>query len=457
MVGGSRLRPFGNPLAYFGTTNVDPEILTQNVRINMRRGLPLLWPVESLSDKPLLVIGGGPSLKDSVETIRAMQNSGAMLLGLNKAYHYLREFGIVCDYFLMADARIENMPLAEGIHPGTHILLASQIHPSVMDEFCRYELVTMFHLYTDSTREATKEDPEPKPYMLATVGVAGYYGIYAGATLGFRDITCFGYDFSYEGGDHHAFEQRLNDDLNIIDVNFGGETYYTTGIMAFAAERFPQMCQHLYGAMGVEVSVVGRGLLPDIIAAANERGKTNVEDRERKKYQDIWATRQYGEDSSPGMDHVQLAMLKMDWEEGDTVIDFGCGKGEAVKILESMGFKASGLDIAPNAVDYDIDFIEACLWQIPAVLECDWGYCCDVMEHMPTEKVDAVLASIAATVKKGIYFNIATFDDTSGAMIGLRLHLTVMKSDAWEVVLKRHFREVEVLDSEFSSVFVCKK
>jgi hypothetical protein len=458
VVGGAgRPRPFGNPLNFKISTNVESEKLSENVKINTEKGLPLLWPSESLRNVPLIIVGGGPSLKDYVEDIRELQNHGAYVMGLNKAYHFLVENDVIPEYFLMSDGRVENMPLSEGIDPGTMCLLASQVHPDVVEAFASQYSTFLYHLYTDSTKIVTQKDPAPKPYILAPVGVSGYYGIYCGATMGYRNLICYGFDFSYENGDHHAFEQPLNDDMQIIDVNFGGETFYTNGIMAYAAERFAAMSTDLYRRTGTQISVCGRGLLPALLLAGNARGQIDVEERERKKYRDIWATEQYGEDSSPGMDHVQLAMLKMDWSKGDTVIDFGCGKGEAVSLLSSLGFQARGVDIASNAVAHDIQFTEVCLWNLPKDIRADWGYCCDVMEHIPTEKVQETLKCIADAVDKGIYFNIATEDDCSGAMIGFRLHLTVMKASAWTALLKQHFSHVEVLESEFSSIFVCKK
>ena len=41
-----------------------------------------------------------------------------------------------------------------------------------------------------------------------------------------------------------------------------------------------------------------------------------------------------------------------------------------------------------------VPLLVANLWDIPIEMSADWGFCCDVMEHIPTERVDRVLGVI---------------------------------------------------------------
>ena len=141
---------------------------------------------------------------------------------------------------------------------------------------------------------------------------------------------------------------------------------------------------------------------------------------------------------------------------GDTVLDFGCGTGRGAAKLQSMGCIVTGIDLAQNSLDagVSVPVIHACLWDLPDVTAMH-GYCTDVMEHIPTEKVHAVLSGIAARVPQ-CYFNISTQPDAMGALIGKTLHLTVKPADWCRVELERHWRDVTVNPTAGEMVAVCR-
>ena len=64
------------------------------------------------------------------------------------------------------------------------------------------------------------------------------------------------------------------------------------------------------------------------------------------------------------------------------------------------------------------------------MLSFDWSFCCDVLEHIPPEKVDAVLQTILRSTDRGGLLTIAHYPDSMGSRIGETLHLTV-KPWAW--------------------------
>ncbi len=65
-------------------------------------------------------------------------------------------------------------------------------------------------------------------------------------------------------------------------------------------------------------------------------------------------------------------------------------------------------------------------------LRSDYGMCCDVMEHIPTDQVDAVLENILEN-SKHVFFQISTVDDAFGNHpdIDEPLHLTVRNYQWW--------------------------
>jgi hypothetical protein len=74
-------------------------------------------------------------------------------------------------------------------------------------------------------------------------------------------------------------------------------------------------------------------------------------------------------------------------------------------------------------------FVEHDLTQ-PITQSATYGFCTDVLEHIPTEDVDKVLDNCLAACKH-VFFQISTVDDVMGGMIGHPLHLTVKPYEWW--------------------------
>lgn len=152
---------------------------------------------------------------------------------------------------------------------------------------------------------------------------------------------------------------------------------------------------------------------------------------ERQKYREMWAREAYRK-FSPGLAVFHQAYEWMDPSRGASFTDFGCGQGVVSDALLRRGHEVLAVDIAANAYKGDAEFFEACLWELPDSLHVsDYGYCADVMEHIPPEMVDDVLRNIAAKVRVSAFFQIALFPDEMGKLIGKPLHLSVFPADWW--------------------------
>jgi hypothetical protein len=96
------------------------------------------------------------------------------------------------------------------------------------------------------------------------------------------------------------------------------------------------------------------------------------------------------------------------------------------------------VDFASNCLDEDVQelvdksvikFVEHDLTK-PLDLRATYGFCTDVLEHIPTEDVDKVLNN-CLNACQNVFFQIATEDDVMGALIGHPLHLTVKPYSWW--------------------------
>ena len=88
---------------------------------------------------------------------------------------------------------------------------------------------------------------------------------------GFKRIHVYGMDSSYEGTDHHAYAQPLNDGDRVITLKLGDKEYRAAIWMARQAEEFKDAWVHLK-AQGVMLKVHGKGLIPDLAKALHANG-----------------------------------------------------------------------------------------------------------------------------------------------------------------------------------------
>ncbi len=175
-------------------------------------------------------------------------------------------------------------------------------------------------------------------------------------------------------------------------------------------------------------------------------------EKERAKYEAIWASQRYHE-FSPGA-RFSSTFSGIVEDKKVSIIDLGCGAGEGGKALKELGFTTmTFMDIVK--VDKDLHpFICGCLWDKWGLgLKWEWGFCCDVMEHIPPEYVSLVLHRIRERTKR-VFFSIAFVDDTCGEIIQEKLHLTIRSFKWWRDFLKE-FGEVEdARDLGIQGIFV---
>jgi 2-polyprenyl-3-methyl-5-hydroxy-6-metoxy-1,4-benzoquinol methylase len=155
---------------------------------------------------------------------------------------------------------------------------------------------------------------------------------------------------------------------------------------------------------------------------------------ERTKYVRMWREPSY-RNWSPGEASVQRFLDGVDWHPHETVVDLGCGTGRAGVALEKAGLDVVLVDCCREAVEPAaawISFSEQNLWSLhPSLPVYDWIYCVDVLEHLPTEQIDAALDGFARITKRGGFLQIALFEDHCGTLIGETLHLTVKPHEWW--------------------------
>jgi 2-polyprenyl-3-methyl-5-hydroxy-6-metoxy-1,4-benzoquinol methylase len=186
-----------------------------------------------------------------------------------------------------------------------------------------------------------------------------------------------------------------------------------------------------------------------------------VSQREREKYETAWTMGGYG-DISPGEKYLPIFIdsipewatgpLNIGAAKGQTLIDIGTGSGKGAEALCLKGFNVALFDITFDGIDPDLELVQqmpmipGSLWKDLSYASYmakahspehftgelfDWAYCCDVMEHIPTEFTMLCVQNILNIVQYGVFFSISLVPDQFGYFAGEPLHKTVQPFTWW--------------------------
>ena len=155
---------------------------------------------------------------------------------------------------------------------------------------------------------------------------------------------------------------------------------------------------------------------------------------EKRKYEEMWAVDIYSK-TSPAY-HRFFDQVTGIVEPGDKVIEFGCGTGIGLNEIAKTN-DVLGIDIAHNCLKYDLPFKQACLWE-PMDVAGDVGFCVDVMEHIPPQKIDDTFSEIMACVPKCLFIACLLDDHLGMKHINQPLHLTLRSPDWWLDAAKKY-------------------
>lgn len=163
---------------------------------------------------------------------------------------------------------------------------------------------------------------------------------------------------------------------------------------------------------------------------------------EKEIYRRLWEDHPEYRLVSPGEQVAQLFLQQAQPKQGAEVLDLGCGTGRGGLMLAVMGgMRVTMVDfVGASCLDEDVrnalvtqpdylKFIEADLSALLPV-NAEYGFCCDVMEHIRPHRVDMVIDTCLRACQH-VFFQISCVDDVCGKLVGHQLHLSVHDYAWW--------------------------
>jgi len=265
--------------------------LIERTRAVMDRELVDISEIENTGTGKLLICGGGPSLHDTLKTIRKMSKK-SKVLGCNKTHDWLLKKGIKPDYACLLDPKDWVADYIKKPHKNCTYLIANQCHPDVFDSLADFNVV-LWHAGEDYYNEEwptkiLKQEYQDRIWKVVPgATTVGLRAILVGYLLGYRDFQLFGFDSSLnKDGQAHAYAKPKPPDAKegqmALQSKIGTEVFTTNSHMAKQCTDFVEMVEKIGDFMErrifepVNITVHGSGLLPSLAAGYGLHADKNM-------------------------------------------------------------------------------------------------------------------------------------------------------------------------------------
>jgi uncharacterized Rossmann fold enzyme len=256
----------------------------------------LLAPIHTChdwrEDRPIALIGGGPSLRDNLDELRKYKDT--MVCG--SAHDYIMEQGITPTYCIICDPDPIMVRYLTKLNQGTKYLIASQCHIDVFNHILgkvgKQGRILMPgapwipHTFIWHAASGKDFDDEvfPKDEFKVVGGcTVGTRAIGMAMMMGFRNIHLFGYDTCLTNDyKHHAYdfvdpEVETLGEITEIRIDPNGPKFKVAGYMLGQLFDFQYMLSEY--STRLNIKVIGGGLLAEFLRVARikaiEEGKVN--------------------------------------------------------------------------------------------------------------------------------------------------------------------------------------
>ena len=170
-----------------------------------------------------------------------------------------------------------------------------------------------------------------------------------------------------------------------------------------------------------------------------------------QKYRNLWNTPSFRLTQNRGTMHLCDGLAYFDQHDNPkTLLDLGCGLGEAGEAFKYLGYTVSLVDFVESE-NYSVPFLEQDLRLLTK--RGQFGYCVNVLQHFDPHEIHTVLKRIAMKTRVQYFvidlrqLFIHDFPDVP-EMPGGMIHMCVREPEWWLEKINTHFTVVEATFDE---------
>jgi hypothetical protein len=246
------------PLAPFEyERDVDPAKINE-IRDHVRSALKRRWhTIVQAKPRPdaVAIVGGGPSLKDHLEELRAF--NGAIIC-VNHTLDYLMKNGIEPWGVVFGEIGSWKPSFLNNEYEDVWYLAASQCHPDTLD-MVEGRKVLLWHCIQECGEDKIIRAHDPKAVMIGGGNSVYTRAINIAHVMGFRDFHLWGCDSSFDEQTHVYHDRPVEP---VIEIEAAGKRFKTTTRLAMQADHLRFFTRTFGGLCGFKCHA--DGLFPHI-------------------------------------------------------------------------------------------------------------------------------------------------------------------------------------------------
>ena len=243
------------------SVNEDKEKIRDNIKKNIKRGLPQVRPYETQEGKVVGLVLGGPTLKKTFPDLLKKRQNGMPVITVNGTHKYCMAGGLIPSAMIMLDSREFNKRFVYPLVEECKYFISSQCHPSVFENL-KDNKVWIWHCAGDDNIDLLEEEYGKDYFPVMGGATIALRAVHLLRMLGFHKFEMYGFD-SCIIGEHHAYEQPENDGEEVIDVVVSGREFQCTAANYHQAKEFVDMISKT--GEHYDLAVHGDGLISHII------------------------------------------------------------------------------------------------------------------------------------------------------------------------------------------------
>ena len=243
------------------SVNEDKEKIRDNIKKNIKRGLPQVQPYETQWDKVVGLALGGPTLKKTFPDLLEKRQNGMPVITVNGTHKYCMTGGLIPSAMIMLDSREFNNRFVYPLVEECKYFISSQCHPSVFENL-KDNKVWIWHCAGDDNIDLLEEEYGKDYFPVMGGATIALRAVHLLRMLGFPKFEMYGFD-SCIMEDHHAYDQPENDGEEVIDVMVSGREFLCTAAHYHQAKEFVDMISKT--GEHYDLAVHGDGLISHII------------------------------------------------------------------------------------------------------------------------------------------------------------------------------------------------